>query len=73
MKNGRIFRYLKKLKYLEYYTNKPDVLGHLYSIYLIWYCINLKCQFYILPNCVGPELQIIHHCYKRVDLKKKYR
>lgn len=39
--------------------------------YLKWRRLNLKHQLYILPNCVGPGIHIVHHGYRRIGSVKK--
>lgn len=72
--NGTMFRYLKNLRYLEYYMNKKhrmvwDKLLYAWH-FLRWRQMNLKYQLYIQPNCVGPGLHIVHHGYRRIDSVK---
>lgn len=72
--NGTLFRYLKNLRYLEYYTNKKQrpwdkVLRAWF--FLQWRRMNLKYDLYIKPNCVGPGVHIVHHGYRRIDSVKR--
>lgn len=68
--NGTMFAYIKNLRYLEYYTNKRqrpwDKILRLWH-FMRWRYLNLKHQLYILPNCVGPGVSLVHHGYRRID------
>lgn len=68
--NGTMFRYIKTLRYLEYYTNKNqrpwDKL--LQKFYLLkWRKMNLKHNLYIAPNTCGKGLKLVHHGFRRID------
>ena len=71
--NGTMYSYVRNLRYLEYYINKPqkpwDKLLRLWHL-MKWRRMNLKHQLYIKPNCVGPGLHIVHHGYRRIDSVK---
>lgn len=65
-----MFAYVKNLRMLEYYTNKKQYLWN--SIlkkwyYLKWRRMNQKHQIFILPNCVGKGLHLVHRGYRRID------
>lgn len=67
--NGTMFAYVKNLRYLEYYTNKKQMpwdkflrAWHL----LRWRRMNIHHQLYILPNCIGKGLHLVHHGYRRI-------
>ncbi|MDE7412813.1 MAG: serine acetyltransferase [Muribaculaceae bacterium] len=68
--NGTMYAYVRNLRYLEFYTNKKqkpwDKFLYLWH-FLKWRRMNLKHQLFILPNCVGPGLHIVHHGYRRID------
>ncbi|ROT24339.1 serine acetyltransferase [Muribaculaceae bacterium Isolate-113 (HZI)] len=71
--NGTMFRYVRNLRYLEYYMNKRkrpwDDIFRIWH-FLRWRYLNLRHQLYIKPNCCGAGLHIVHHGYRRIDSVK---
>ena len=68
--NYAMYRYMRTLRKLEYYTNlKPNVISTvLKSFYLLKYRRNcLKYQIHISPNIVGKGFKIVHPGFRRVD------
>lgn len=68
--NGTMFKYVKNLRYLEFYTNKKqrpwDKIFKVYHL-LRWRRMNLKYNIYVTPNCVAPGLHLVHNGYRRID------
>lgn len=64
-----LFKYMRNLRYLEYYSNKQSLFGKL--MYAWYYLIHrrncVKYQIYIKPNCVGKGFLMIHPGFRRVD------
>lgn len=56
-----IFRYLRHLRYIEYYQNKTGIDKFLFFYH--WYCykhIGFKLKMTIYPNTLGPGFRIYH-------------
>lgn len=68
--NWELFSYLRNLRYLEYYTNKPRKMP--WDKLLRWYYWlrhrrNIKkTMIHIAPNCVGPGLHLVHRGFRRL-------
>lgn len=68
--NWELFSYIRNLRYLEYYTNKPhkmpwDKLFKAY--YWLKHRRNIKkTMIHIAPNCVGPGLHLVHRGFRRL-------
>lgn len=66
--NWKMFRYMKTLRYLEYYKNtKTTILGQfMYVFYLLKHRRNcIKYNISIAPNVAGPGLRFVHWGYRR--------
>ena len=72
--NYHIYRYVKHLRCLEYYTNKKKQSWD-YIPYLYYYLCHrrdiLKYGIYIAPNTVGKGLSLVHPGFRRMDVVKK--
>lgn len=71
--NGTMFAYVKNLRYLEYYTNKPQKpWDKIFKAWhqLKWRRMNIKHQLYIVPNSCGKGLHLVHHGYRRIGSLK---
>lgn len=68
--NWELFSYMRNLRHLEYYTNKPrkmpwDKLMKAY--YWLRHRRNIKkTMIHIAPNCVGPGLHLVHRGFRRL-------
>lgn len=71
--NGTMFRYVKTLRYLEFYTNQHQFLWiKIFKLFYLmkWRRMNLKYDIYIRPNTCGKGLHIVHHGFRRIDYIK---
>lgn len=67
--NWELFAYLKNLRYLEYYTNKPQKPWNRVLRFYYWlkHRKNIKdTSISIMPNCVGPGLHLVHRGFRRL-------
>lgn len=71
--NGAMFRYLKTLRYLEFYTNKKqypwDKIIRAF-LFLKWRRMNIRYQLYIEPNIMGKGCALVHHGFRRIGSLK---
>lgn len=68
--NASMYRYVKTLRKLEFYTNKQQKIWD--KPFKIWYKLlwrrkNLRMQMYIHPNTCGKGLHLVHHGFRRID------
>jgi serine O-acetyltransferase len=68
--NYAMYKYVKHLRYLEYYINKRIYYPWDYLLYYYYYLIHrrdcLKFQINISPNCAGEGLCLIHPGFRRL-------
>lgn len=67
--NASMFRYVKTLRKLEYYTNKNQhIWDRILKTYyfLKWRRLSLITQIHIYPNSVGPGLHLVHPGLRRI-------
>lgn len=66
--NYRIYKYLRVLRYYEYYYNNQKWYN--FILYLYYYFLHrrniIKTNIFIYPNTSGPGLQIMHPGFRRI-------
>ena len=72
--NATMYKYVRTLRYLEYYTNKRSRPWD--RLFKEWYRLkwrrkNIKLQLYISPNTCGKGLKLVHHGFRRIDSIEK--
>lgn len=64
----RLFKYVKNMRYVEYYKNKSNKLYKI--IYLLYYMrhryLSNKLHISIAPNSCGPGLYLLHPGFRRL-------
>ena len=68
--NWELFSYMRNLRHLEYYTNKPHQMPWdkvLRAYHWLRHRRNIKrTGISIAPNCVGPGLHLVHRGFRRL-------
>ncbi len=64
--NGIIWKHIKALRYVEYYSNRPKPLSIFNQVCLIYFTYKLrklsyKTGYQMAPNVIGPGLTIYHY------------
>jgi len=71
--NYHVYKYIKLLRYLEFYTNKKKYPWD-YILYFYYYLLHrrdiLNYNIFIKPNTVGKGLSIVHPGFRRIDVVK---
>lgn len=67
--NWAIWKYIKKLRKLEYHKNNSQLHNKLLYLYynLKHRKLSLKYNIYISPNTCGKGLKIVHPGFRRID------
>lgn len=69
-----MYRYVKTLRYLEYYRNTNRTIFHRICSYYYWLRqrkLSLKWQITIAPNTTGPGLCLMHPGFRRIGPSSK--